>query len=152
MIIREALVSDVPQMQIVRIAVKENILSNTDLVTDKDCIDYITNRGKGWIYEIEDELVGFSIADLRQESIWALFVHPLHEKKGIGKQLHDIMMDWYFAQGKQKAWLSTDPNTRAAAFYRLRGWEEVGIKENGEIIFHLTRDKWTSITIENSPK
>jgi len=36
MIFREATIADIPQMQVVRNAVKENILSNPGLVTDKD--------------------------------------------------------------------------------------------------------------------
>ncbi|WP_245365372.1 hypothetical protein [Chryseobacterium scophthalmum] len=46
MIIREARVEDIPQIQVVRNSVKENTLSNPDLVTDKDCEEFITERGK----------------------------------------------------------------------------------------------------------
>ena len=35
--IREANIDDMKQIQIVRNAVKENVLSNPDLVTDEDC-------------------------------------------------------------------------------------------------------------------
>ncbi len=52
MIFREAQVNDIHQMQIVRHSVKENILSNPALVTDKDCEEFITVRGKGWVCEI----------------------------------------------------------------------------------------------------
>jgi len=49
MIFREAIVSDIPQIQVVRHAVKENVLSNPALVTDHDCKEFITERGKGWV-------------------------------------------------------------------------------------------------------
>jgi hypothetical protein len=39
---REALPEDIPQIQIVRHSVKENVLSNPALVTDDDCKEYIT--------------------------------------------------------------------------------------------------------------
>jgi GNAT superfamily N-acetyltransferase len=50
-------------------------------------------RGKGWVCEINNEIVGFSIADLKGNNIWALFLRPEFEKLGIGKRLHDIMLD-----------------------------------------------------------
>ena len=74
MIIREAKVEDIAQIQIVRHSVKENILSNPDLVTDEDCVNYITNRGKRWVCEINKEIIGFAIVDLIDHNIWALFL------------------------------------------------------------------------------
>jgi GNAT superfamily N-acetyltransferase len=135
MIFREAIKKDIIQIQIVRNAVKENMLSNPNLVTDEDCENYLFNRGKGWVCEIENTIVGFAICDLVDENIWALFVHPEFDKKGIGKTLHNLMLDWYFAQGKQKVWLSTEPNTRAEKFYLLRGWKVVGEYGKNEIKF-----------------
>jgi GNAT superfamily N-acetyltransferase len=86
--IREAILSDIPQIQIVRNLVKENVLSDPSLVPDSDVADYITRRGKGWVCEIANEVVGFSIIDLQDHNVWALFMHPDFEKQGIGKQLH----------------------------------------------------------------
>ena len=45
MIFREAQLADIPQIQIVRNSVKENTLSDPALVTDKDCENYLVNRG-----------------------------------------------------------------------------------------------------------
>jgi len=142
MMLREARVGDIPQIQIVRNAVKENALSNPDLVTDQDCADFITQRGKGWICEMEHQVVGFSIVDLVDHNVWALFVHPDFDKRGIGKQLHDIMLDWYFNQTQQSVWLGTAPGTRAEAFYRRAGWKEIGLHGKGEIKFEMTFEKW----------
>ena len=47
MIFREATIADIKQIQIVRNSVKENTLSNPNLVTDEDCKEFITERGKG---------------------------------------------------------------------------------------------------------
>lgn len=144
MIIREARVEDIPQIQVVRNSVKENTLSNPDLVTDKDCEEFITERGKGWVCEIEGKITGFSIVDLKDNNIWALFVDPDFEKKGIGKKLHDIMLDWYFTQTKENVWLGTSPNTRAEFFYRKSGWNEIGIHGKNEIKFEMTVENWTN--------
>ncbi|UOE37054.1 GNAT family N-acetyltransferase [Chryseobacterium oryzae] len=142
MIIREAKIEDIKQIQIVRNAVKENALSNPNLVTDKDCEEFISERGKGWVCEIENNIVGFSIVDLKENNIWALFVHPDYEKKGIGRLLHNIMLDWYFNQTKKNVWLGTAPNTRAEIFYRKSGWKEIGTHGNGEIKFEMTEEYW----------
>ncbi|HEX6915912.1 MAG TPA: GNAT family N-acetyltransferase [Chitinophagaceae bacterium] len=141
MIIREALITDIPGMQRVRNAVKENMLSNPSLVSDDDCRSFITERGKGWVCEIEGAIAGFSIADLREQNIWALFVDPRFEKKGIGSRLHDIMLEWYFSQ-LDTAWLGTAPGTRAEQFYHAKGWIATGMHGKGEIKFEMTRQKW----------
>ncbi len=128
MIFREAKIEDIKQIQIVRNSVKENTLSNPNLVTDADCQEFIMVRGKGWVCEIENQIVGFAIADLKENNIWALFLDPKFEKKGIGKKLHKIMLDWYFTKTENDVWLGTAFNTRAAQFYKKsrleRSWFE----------------------------
>jgi len=76
MIFREAKIDDIKQIQIVRNSVKENTLSNPDLITDQDCEEFLFQRGKGWVCEIDDKIVGFAIADLKKDNIWALFLNP----------------------------------------------------------------------------
>lgn len=144
MLFREAIVADIPQIQVVRRAVKENRLSNPALVTDQDCEVYITQRGKGWVCETEGRIVGFAIADLKEHNIWALFIDPDYEGKGIGKALHQLMMDWYFSQSRETVWLSTATGTRADTFYRLNGWEATGPYGKGETRFEMDHATWTS--------
>lgn len=148
MIFREALVSDIKQMQVVRLAVKENVLSNPALVTDADVEDYITRRGKGWVCCVDDVVVGFAIADLVDHNIWALFVDPPSEAKGIGSKLHDMMMDWYFEQTAEMVWLSTAPGSRAETFYRMKGWRENGTYGRGEVKFEMRKDEWQDVNGE----
>jgi len=143
MIFREATIKDIPEIQIVRNAVKENQLSNPALVSDADCENYLTIRGKGWVCEVDKTVVGFAIADLVDNNIWALFIHPDHEGKGIGKRLHRVMLDWYFGQGKEMVWLSTAPGTRAETFYKKQGWKEVGIHGKKEIKFEMKNTEWS---------
>lgn len=87
MIFREAKAADIEQIQIVRNSVTENTLSNPDLITDEDCLEFISQRGKGWVCEIENQLVGFSIVDLKEQNVWALFLKPQFEQRGIGRKL-----------------------------------------------------------------
>lgn len=142
MVIREAKKEDIPQIQLVRNSVKENTLSDPSLVTDRDCEVFLFERGKGWVCEIDHRIAGFSIADLKENNIWALFLHPDFEKQGIGRKLHDIMLDWYFEQTDVTVWLGTAPGTRAEMFYRKSGWLETGIHGKGEIKFEMPYNHW----------
>ncbi|MEO8766712.1 MAG: GNAT family N-acetyltransferase [Ginsengibacter sp.] len=142
MIFRQARIEDIQEIQLVRNSVKENALSEPGLVTDADCENYIIVRGKGWVCEINNTIVGFAIADLAGKNIWALFVRPEFEKKGIGKKLHDTMLGWYFSKTMEKIWLCTAPGTRAGIFYRKCGWTEVGKHGKGEIKFEMTYERW----------
>ena len=145
MTFREATISDIPGIQIVRNSVKENQLSNPALVTDKDCEEFITHRGKGWVSETDRKVVGFAIADLKENNIWSLFVHPAYEGQGVGTTLHQLMLDWYFRQTQQTVWLGTAPNTRAEAFYKRAGWKLVGTHGKGETKFEMSYSDWSQI-------
>ena len=150
MTFREAKIEDIKQIQIVRNSVKENTLSNPGLVTDKDCENFMFVRGKGWVCEIENIVVGFAIADLEDENIWALFLMPEHESKGIGKKLQQVMLEWYFSKGKEKVWLGTAPGTRAEKFYRESGWMQNGLHGKNEIKFEMSKSDWKTCTSVNS--
>lgn len=139
---RDALLTDIPHMMAVRLAVKENALSNPDLVTAPDYEDYLSERGKGWVCEIDNKIVGFAIGDLTKKNVWALFVLPEFEGQGVGRELLILLLDWYYSKTTDTIWLSTAPKTRAADFYRSFGWKETGLLPNGEMKFELTADDW----------
>lgn len=139
---REVTLADIGQMQVVRNSVKENVLSDPELVPDSAYEEFILGRGKGWVCKDKGRVIGFAFVDMREENIWALFVHPDYEGKGIGRQLHDTMLDWYFLQGKQRVWLGTSPNTRAETFYHKQGWKECGMHGKGEIKFEMQSSDW----------
>ena len=145
MIIRQALPADIPQMHKVRVAVRENILSDPTKITIKDYEDFLIHRGKGWVCEINNMIVGFAIVSVTDNNVWALFIDPAFERKGIGKALHDEMISWYFSQTDKTIWLGTAPDTRAEIFYRRAGWKQTGIRTNGEIKFEMTKEIWQSV-------
>jgi len=142
MIIREAYINDIAALHKIRIAVRENMLPDPKMITTDEYAEFLTGRGKGWLCETNNEVAGFAIVDLVKNNIWALFVAPGHEGKGIGKKLHDAMLEWYFIHTTEKIWLGTSPNTRAEKFYRKAGWKEIGKRPNGEIHFEMSAENW----------
>lgn len=137
MAIRQATVADIDAMHAVRTGVRENRLTEPGRVTDRDYCTRLEVDGRGWVCEVDGEVVGFGIVDLARRNIWALFVAPGFERRGIGSALLTAMIDWAFAQGKEPLWLTTAPNTRAARFYCDAGWRQTGVDERGELRFEL---------------
>ncbi len=152
MIFREACKNDIEQIQRVRHAVKENRLSDPSLVPDTDVEDYILNRGKGWVCVINNTIVGFSIVSITDQNVWALFIDPLFEAKGIGRRLHDLMMEWYFQQTAEDIWLSTAAGTRAEEFYKRSGWRNTGFTKSGEVKFEMSKADWLAFRSVSSFK
>lgn len=145
MLYRQARVADIEQLMRVRVSVKENMLPDPDLIPYSEYEDYLTVRGKGWVCEGDSVIVGFAVADLKEHNIWALFVQPEWEGRGIGKGLQQRMLDWYFAQTRETVWLGTAPQSRAETFYRNTGWQETGRRANGEIRFEMRYNDWAAI-------
>lgn len=148
--IRQAVIEDIDRISTLRLNVKENVLNNPSLVSYEMYVKYLTTHGKGWVWEDDQEILGFAIVDTESNNIWALFVNNDHLAKGIGKQLQSVMLDWYFSNYKYELWLSTSQNTRAARFYELTGWSNQGILSNNEIKFTMTPEQWHSIKLLTS--
>lgn len=149
-VVREAKTNDISRMHKVRVAVRENILPDPNLITAKEYEDFMVRRGKGWVCEQDNLIVGFSIVSVLDKNVWALFVEPGFEGKGAGKRLHDEMMNWYFSQTDETIWLGTAPKTKAERFYRKAGWKQTGVRPNGEIRFEMTKNDWERLSLSGS--
>ncbi len=139
---RLAQITDIPQIMSIRLAVKENQLTDPASITAADCQYFLENKGNGWVCQMDQRVVGFSMLDTQAHQIWALFIDPSFEGQGIGRALQGILLDWHFEQSRQPIWLSTSPGTRAEQFYRRSGWREVGIYNEDEIKFELDYATW----------
>ena len=136
---REATVADIPDVMAIRRSVTENILSDPGSVTPELCAEYLTVTGKGWVCEIDGRAVGFSIAALKDKSIWALFIHPEFAGRGVGTKLLKLAVGWLFDNGADIIFLSTGVGTKADQFYAARGWNRGESLPNGEVRFTLRR-------------
>lgn len=113
-----------PGLWEVRYAVIENTLT-PGRISDEELRRSIEDDGRGWVAEEEGVILGFAIG-LFSGNVWALFVRPGAERRGIGSALHDEMLRWFAGQPQERLWLSTGSQTRARAFYETRGWEYAG--------------------------
>lgn len=135
--LRQALVSDIPAISRIRMNVLENQIVDPLRVAPAIIQDYIENRGRGWVYLIDGDVQGFAIADLKEASVWALFVEPKYEGQGIGRKLHDAMLAWFKSLGVENVTLGTDPGTRAEQFYLCAGWQPQGLDSAGQARFKM---------------
>ena len=132
--VRQAIEADIPEMMALRLSVGENRLSDPGQVTAEDCRRYVT-RGHMWVWDQDGEILGISAATFDTGWIWALFVRPGHEGRGIGRALFAAACDALIGAGFRTLHLCTDPDTRAARFYHAAGWREAGRTPEGELIF-----------------
>jgi GNAT superfamily N-acetyltransferase len=137
--IRIATSADIPAMHRVRMSVMENVLFDPSKVQSSDYERMIRVDGRGWACHVDGAIRGFSFADQNSRNIWALFVEPGFECRGIGRRLLNCAVMWLFDQGAESIWLTTQPGTRAEKFYRAAGWEFLRIEPSGEFHFSLTR-------------
>ncbi|WP_229493501.1 GNAT family N-acetyltransferase [Massilia arenae] len=121
-IFRRATVDDIPAMSRIRLAVNENRLRDPGRVTRQMYEDFLERDGRGWIAQVDGATVAFSYANSLDGSIWALFVDPAHEGKGLAKALLALATAWLFESGYAEITLDTGAGTRADLFYARQGW------------------------------
>lgn len=123
--IRLAEPTDVQGMFHVRTSVHENLMTMAELaeigITESSMTEMIRHAPCAWVACEDGQVVGFSMADLETGSLFAAFVLPSHEGKGIGRQLVQAAETSLFRQ-HAVLWLETGKTTRAASFYRRLGW------------------------------
>jgi ribosomal protein S18 acetylase RimI-like enzyme len=133
---REITAADVPELFYVRTRTRENAYTHEQLqhvgITAESVADKLATSFKGWLGTDGDHVVGFCIADRSTGELWVIAVLPQYEGKGIGNQLMSFAEEWLSASGCNRAWLTTDVDTklRAYGFYRQRGWADWKL-ENG---------------------
>ena len=145
-VFRQAVSADIPAMSQIRLSVTENVLSDPARITVDMYEDHLEKSGRGWVAESTGEIVAFCYANKIDASIWALFVRPGHEGRGLGKSLLKQAVAWLFAEGHERVHLTTGVDTRADRFYAAQGWERnpVGAYDIG---YSLTRRQSTEVDI-----
>jgi GNAT superfamily N-acetyltransferase len=134
--IRPAAKPDIDRLIVIRGVVTENRLRDPASVT-RDDYEWFVARGLVWVAERGGQVAGFAAGDPRDASIWAVFVDPAFEGAGLGAVLLGKVCADLRAAGHARAWLVTDPGTKAARLYRRLGWEEHGLSPEGGMRFEI---------------
>lgn len=141
--IRQATPEDIAGISIVRASVRENLQTPEQLmamgITPASVAASLTAECRGWVAEHSGRIVAFPIADGEASSIFALFVLPEYEGRGLGGQLLAAAVRWLWDQHTDLIWLTTGPGTRAARFYERAGWRHTATDAKGELCFELRR-------------
>ena len=136
--IRVAAASDVEALFDVRTSVVENHQSRAELaalgVTPGSVAELLRTSGRAWIAEADGRAVAFSMADGDEGTVFAMFVRPGYEGRGLGRALMAEAEAWLFGQGWDEIWLLTgsDPALRAVGFYVHLGWRAAGPGPDGQ--------------------
>lgn len=136
--IRQATMDDADDLWRIRYAVTENTLT-PGYITDEDLRESLEDTGRGWVSVVDGRITGFAIGVVATSNIWALFIDPPWQGRGHGARLHDVMVEWLFAQGLDLLWLDTGAQTQARRFYEARGWQDTGVAEAWGIRYELRR-------------
>ena len=132
--IRIATWTDVHGMHRIRTRVRENRLSLTTTINEQSYLHYV-GACSAWVAEADSRLLGFAAIDARSGSIWALFVDPVAQRRGVGRALHAQMLTWAKRRGIGRLSLGTQEGSRAVQFYKRAGWRQVGLTNDGEALF-----------------
>lgn len=109
----------------VRISVIENHLSREEMrrigITENVVADLIEKSRFAWVATDDEKIIGFSMILPDEGCLFAAFVLPEYEGRGIGRRLVELAENELFRH-HEIAWLETDKQSRAAKFYIQLGW------------------------------
>ena len=134
---RPATLADLDQLYDIRFSVLENQEPDPTAIPAPR-VTAVLVEGGSFVCECEGRPVGFTMASAsgREPNLFALFVRPGFEGRGIGRRLLAMAEGWLKAAGVREARLSTEPDTRADRFYAEAGWERGSVGPDGEAVPH----------------
>ena len=128
---RRARSDDAVELFRVRTSVHENHQSEEELanngVTRESLARMLASDDAcGWCAELAEGIVAFAIARRSERDVFALFVEPGFEGRGLGSTLLDAAVEWLSESGTERLRLTTGRGTPAQSFYLNRGWADIG--------------------------
>lgn len=143
-IVRQATIADIETLFEIRTSVAENRQSREELeaegITHETLAELLQDEARAWIAEVDGTSAAFSMAKGDEATVFAMFVRPQFEGRGLGRLLMDAAEDFLFAR-HELIWLNTgeEQDIRAHGFYRKRGWVAVGAAERHNIRYEKRR-------------
>ncbi len=142
LVLRPATPADVPTLFAIRTAVRENHMSLDELavagMTPETVAGLVQSPKAGtWLALWDGHPAGFAMARQDPGDVFALFVLPDMEGRGVGGAFLAQAEAWLASRGLASTWLLTGgaPGLRAATFYAARGWIAAGREADGQIRF-----------------
>ncbi|MDF0733213.1 GNAT family N-acetyltransferase [Pseudomonas entomophila] len=142
--LRLATTRDIEVLFDIRTSVEQNHLSREQMaelgITAAVLAEAIGEAPCAWIAECQGQAVGFVMVDHGQGEVFALFVRPRHEGKGVGKSLLQQAEAALF-QHHEVIHLTTDgaQGIRANGFYRHLGWVCTGAVDARDVRYEKQR-------------
>ncbi|WP_295463792.1 GNAT family N-acetyltransferase [uncultured Pseudomonas sp.] len=143
-LLRLATLADVEALFAIRTAVADNALTRGQLadlgITPDTIATALAAEPCAWVLELGGEVVGFSMVDLAAGEVFALFVRPDCQGRGIGSRLLAAAETALFRR-HALIWLVTDgaSSVGANAFYEAQGWRRVAQLEGTDVRYEKTR-------------
>ena len=137
MLIRVAQQEDIETLFEIRTSVKENYQSREEIaelgITPDSVFKMLQIDCRAWLAEIDNQAIGFAIANKTEKTIFGVFVRPSFEGRGVGRKLMEEAESWLLSNNIKDIWLLTgdDPNLRAYGFYLHLGWTPIGQESEG---------------------
>ncbi|KAA8563545.1 hypothetical protein FX985_03615 [Pseudomonas extremaustralis] len=143
-LIRVATPDDVNTLYAIRTAVVQNHLSReqmTDLgITPQVLTDSIREADCAWIAQVDGQPAGFSMVNLVAGEVFAMFVLPVYENLGLGRQLMAVAEAALF-EHHETLFLITDgrDEVRANGLYQRLGWSVVANEMGDDVRYEKSR-------------
>jgi hypothetical protein len=124
-------------MQRIRALVKGNRLTSRAL-SEAHHLQAIERDGRGWVIDVDGQVLGFAIANSVTGNIWTLFVDPEHEVRIMAVA---YTMRWSMAvvAGSAPTLAHNGGSDSRQRFYESAGWCFADKVDNGELRYGLTR-------------
>lgn len=143
-LIRAATQDDIDTLFAIRTSVAQNHLSREQMadlgITPKALADSIREAPCVWIAEVDGQPVAFSMVDLAEGEVFAMFVLPSHENLGLGRQLMAVAEAALF-EHHDRLFLITDGRNdiRANGFYQRLGWSVAAQIDGDDVRYEKSR-------------
>ncbi|MGR3890664.1 GNAT family N-acetyltransferase [Pseudomonas sp. 1152_12] len=143
-LIRVATLDDIDTLFAIRTSVVQNHLSREQMsdlgITPQVLADSIREAPCVWIAEVEGQPAAFSMVDLAAGEVFAMFVQPGFEGRGLGRRLMAVAEAALFER-HHTLYLVTDgrDEIRANGFYQRLGWSKVDRVKGDDVRYEKSR-------------
>ena len=143
-VIRTATLDDIDTLFAIRTSVVQNHLSREQMtalgITPLGLAQSIREATCVWIAEVEGQPAAFSMVDLDAGEVFAMFVLPAYEGRGLGRRLMAVAEAALF-EHHDTLYLITDgrDSIRANGFYQRLCWSVVDRVDGDDVRYEKSR-------------